>query len=101
MIYKHVAAFIAARAIHRILGGRPFFADLDITDPFGVVAQAHREWNATTACYAVEPKLFDFEVRSLLIGLEAFRQSKPTGKWRTALVLYAPLPEHITPGAFG
>jgi hypothetical protein len=35
-------------------------------------------------------------VRSLLVGIEAYQRSKPFGKWRTALVLYAPLPEHVT-----
>jgi hypothetical protein len=96
MIYKHVAWLIAARAVHRIVTSRPFFADLDVRDPLAVLKQVHREWDATTACYATDPKLYMFEVVSLLIGSSAYQQSKPNGKWRKALCLFAPLPEHIT-----
>ena len=95
MIFKNVAAYVAARAAHRVLAGRPFFADLDVRDPPAVIAQAHREWDATTRCYASDPKLFDWDVRSLLIGYEAFKQSKPTKQLRESLVLFAVLPEHI------
>jgi hypothetical protein len=97
MRFKHVAALVAGRAVHRILCGRPFWQDLDISDPLAVLASAHREWTATTACYAVEPKIFEYDVRSLLIGLEAYQLSKPNRWWREALFLYAPLPEWITP----
>jgi hypothetical protein len=40
MIYKNVSDYVAARAAHRVLGGRPFFADLDISDPPAVLARA-------------------------------------------------------------
>jgi hypothetical protein len=96
MIYKNVAAYLAARAAHRVMAGRPFFADLDCSDPPAILAEAHREWAATTACYSADPKLYDFDVRNLLIGIEAHRQSKPSKKMREAWVFFVPLPEHIT-----
>jgi hypothetical protein len=74
MIHKHVAAMLAARSVDRLLAGRPFYADLDCSNPPAVLAQASREWAATVACYGIDPKLFDFDVRSLLIGIEAFAQ---------------------------
>jgi len=96
MIFKHVAAYLAARSVHRILVGRPFFVDLDVTNPPAVLAEARREWAATTASYAADPKLYDFDVRNLLIGIEAFRQSKPARKLRESFIFFAPLPEHVT-----
>lgn len=96
MIFKNVAAFIAARAAHRVLAGRPYFMVLDVTDPPGVISQALKEWDATTRCYAADPKTYDWDVRSLLIGYEAFKQSKPARKLREAMIFWAPLPEHIT-----
>jgi hypothetical protein len=97
MIFKHIAAFVAGRAVHRIMCGRPFFADLDVTNPPAVVARAHKEWAATTRCYRDDPKTFMWEVVNLLVGIEAFWQSKPSKKRRKAMAFYAPLPEHITP----
>ncbi len=97
VIRKHVAAYVAARACHRVIAGRPYFCDLDVSDPAAVIAQAHREWNATTRAYADDPKTFMWDVVNLLIELEAYRQSNPRKKEREALILYAPLPEHITP----
>jgi len=96
VIYRNVAAYLSARCLHRVLAGRPVFADLDCSDPPAILAQAHREWAATVTAYATDPKLYDFDVRSLLIGVEAFRQSKPARKLRESLILFAPLPEHIT-----
>jgi len=96
VIYKHVAHYLAARCLHRVLAGRPFFANLDVMNPPAILAGAHHEWDATTACYATDPRLYDFDVRSLLIGVAAYQQSKPTKTLREALVLFAPLPEHIT-----